>query len=56
MMELFTNQEITAILSLLNRLPMTQAEMLYANSFFQRLMAFVQPPSQEETKRPEDSA
>lgn len=41
---LFTGQEIQAILALLNRLPMSPAEQLFAQSFFQRLVAFCQAP------------
>lgn len=52
-MQLFTQQEIQAILALLNRLPMTPAEMLFAQGFFQRLMAFC-TPSQEQSSKPEE--
>lgn len=41
---LFSMQEIQAILALLNRLPMTPAEQLFAQRFFQRLVAFCTPP------------
>lgn len=41
---LFNPQEIQAILALLNRTPMSPAEMLFAQGFFQRLAAFCQPP------------
>lgn len=43
-MPLFTMQEIQAMLGLLNRTPMTSAEQLYAQGFFERLVAFCQPP------------
>lgn len=51
---LFSPQEIQAILALLNRCPMTPAEMLYAQGFFQRLAAFCRPPKPEpEPERPD---
>lgn len=40
---LFTPQEIQAMLALLNRTPMTPAELLYSQGFFQRLATFCQP-------------
>lgn len=43
-MQLFTNQELQAMLSLLNRTPLSPAEQLFAQGFFQRLVAFCQPP------------
>lgn len=49
-MQLFTIQEIQAILALLNRTPMSPAEQLFAQGFFQRLVAFCTPPKPE----PED--
>ena len=49
-MELFTPQELQAMLSLLNRCPMTPAEQLFAQGFFQRLVAFCQPPTPEPKK------
>lgn len=50
---LFTPQEIQAMLTLLNRLPMSPAEQLFAKGFFQRLVAFCQPPKPQE-KEEED--
>lgn len=47
---LFTLQEIQAMLALLNRLPMTPAEQLFAANFFTRLTVFCTPP-----KPPEDA-
>jgi hypothetical protein len=43
-MQLFTSQELQAMLALLNRCPMSPAEQLFAQGFFQRLVAFCQPP------------
>ena len=43
-MQLFSEREIQAMITLLNRTPMTAAEQLYAQSFFQRLAAFCTPP------------
>ena len=43
-MQLFTMQEIQAVLQMLNRTPMSPAEQLFAQGFFQRLVAFCQPP------------
>lgn len=52
---LFTLQEIQAILTLLNRWPMTPAEMQFARGFFQRLAAFCTPPKPEaESQEPEE--
>jgi len=51
MNQLFTAQEIQALLALLNRTPMTPAEQQFAQGFFQRLVAFCQPP--EEPKKDE---
>ena len=53
-MQLFTPQEIHAMTALLNRTPMTAAEQLYAQWFFQRLVAFCQPsePGPEPEPRP----
>lgn len=45
---LFTQQEIQAILALLNRLPVTPAEMLFAQGFFERLAAFCAPRPEPE--------
>lgn len=53
-MQLFTQQEITAILSLLNRTPLSPAEQLFAQGFFQRLVAFCQPPKPEPKKEKKD--
>lgn len=54
-MQLFTGQEIQAILSLLNRTPMSPAEQLFAQGFFQRLVAFCQPPPEpKEPKEPKE--
>lgn len=55
-MELFSLQEIQAILALLNRTPMTPAEQLFAQGFFQRLATFCTPPKPEpkEPKKNED--
>lgn len=54
-MELFTQQELQAMLSLLNRIPLSPAEMLFAQGFFQRLTAFCQPPRPEpEPEKKED--
>jgi hypothetical protein len=53
---LFTQQEISAILGLLNRTAMTPAEQLFAQSFFQRLVAFCQPPKQGEENEENTSA
>ena len=39
-MQLFTQQELQAMLALLNRTPMSPAEMLFAQGFFQKLAAF----------------
>jgi len=50
-MELFSTQEITAILALLNRCPMTPAEQLFAQGFVQRLVAFCQPASAAEEEK-----
>jgi hypothetical protein len=52
-MQLFTMQEIQAILGLLNRTPMTPAEQLFTQGFFQRLVAFCQPPTPKPTKEKE---
>ena len=41
---LFTPQEIQALLTLLNRTPMTPDEQLFAQKFFERLVQFCQPP------------
>jgi len=41
---LFNQQEIQAMLALLNRTPMSPAEALFAQGFFQRLAAFCAPP------------
>lgn len=53
---LFTSQETQAMIALLNRTPMTSAEQLYAQGFFQRLVAFCQPKpgpeSNSEVKEP----
>lgn len=43
MNQLFSMQEIQAVLALLNRTPMSPAEQLFAANFFQRLAAFCQP-------------
>lgn len=51
---LFSSQEIQAILALLNRTPMSPAEMLYAQTFFQRLVAFCQPPPEPVPEEPPD--
>lgn len=51
---LFTGQEIQAILGLLNRTPMTPAEMLYTQGFFQRLAAFCQPPVAPAKSEPQE--
>ena len=51
-MQLFTRQEIQAVLALLNRTPMSPAEQLFAQNFFQRLVAFCAPPKPE-PKEPE---
>jgi hypothetical protein len=51
---LFTPQEIQAILALLNRTPMSPAEMLFATNFFQRLAAFCQPPSDRPNQSPKE--
>jgi len=53
-MQLFTGQEIQAILALLNRTPMTPAEQLFAKTFFERLVAFCQPPKPEPEKKTDD--
>jgi hypothetical protein len=50
MMQLFTMQEIQAILQLLNRTPMSPAEQLFAQNFFQRLVAFCQPTPKPKEK------
>jgi hypothetical protein len=47
-MTLFTQQEIQAILALLNRTPMSPAEQLFVWGFFRRLAAFCQPPKKED--------
>lgn len=47
MNQLFSLQEIQAILALLNRTPMTPAEQLFAANFFQRLAAFCAPPQEQ---------
>lgn len=44
---LFTMQEIQAMLGLLNRAPMSPAEQLFTQGFFERLVAFCQPPKPE---------
>lgn len=44
---LFSPQEIQAMATLLNRLPMSPAEILFTNGFLQRLVAFCQPPKPE---------
>lgn len=41
---LFKMQEIQAVLGLLNRLPMTPAEALFTQGFFERLATFCTPP------------
>ena len=41
---LFTIREIQAMAALLNRTPLTAAEQLYAQGFFQRLTVFCTPP------------
>lgn len=53
-MQLFTPQEIQAILALLNRTPMSPAELLFAQGFFQRLMNFCQPPAPEPEPKKEE--
>ena len=50
---LFSSQELQAILALLNRTPMSQAEQLFAQGFFQRLVAFCQPPKEAEVEKEE---
>lgn len=53
---LYTMQEIQAILGLLNRTPMTPAEQLFAQTFFERLVAFCTPPDSkpEPTAEPQE--
>lgn len=51
---LFTMQELQAMLALLNRLPMSPAEMLFANGFFERLVAFCSPPPEKPEETEED--
>lgn len=51
-MSLFTPKELQAMLALANRIPMTPAEQLFTQGFFQRLVAFCQPPKPE-PKEPE---
>ena len=51
-MQLFTPREIQAMLALLNRTPMTPAEQLFSQGFFQRLVTFCTPP--KEPKKDED--
>lgn len=51
---LFTQQEIQAILGLLNRTPMTPAEQLFAQGFFQRLVAFCTPPPEPKKEEVQD--
>jgi len=46
-MTLFTQQELQALLTLLNRAPLTPAEQLFAQGFFERLVAFCTPPTPE---------
>ena len=46
-MQLFTPQELQAMLGLLNRTPLSPAEQLFAQGFFQRLVAFCQLPTKE---------
>ena len=41
---LFNQQEIQAILALIKRIPMTPAEALFTQGFFQRLTAFCALP------------
>jgi hypothetical protein len=50
---LFTQQEIQAMLALLNRTPMSPAEILFAQGFFQRLVAFCTPPQEQPPKKEE---
>ena len=51
---LFTMTEIQAILALLNRTAMTPAEQLFAQGFFQRLVAFCQPPPEPKKEKKEE--
>ena len=55
-MELFSGQELQAMLSLLNRVPMSPAEQLFAQGFFQRLVAFCQPPQPMPTSEEGETA
>lgn len=51
---LYSMQEIQAMLALLNRTPMTPAERLWSQGFFQRLVTFCQPPPPEPKKEEPD--
>ena len=55
---LFTPREIQAMIALLNRTPMTAAEQLYAQGFFQRLTTLCQSsgPGPETKRGPEPDA
>ena len=46
---LFSMKEIQEILKYLNRAPLGFAEQLFAQEFFEKLIAFCQPPKVEET-------
>ena len=52
---LYTMEEIRAVLNLLNRTPMTQAEQLYTQTFFERLVAFCTPPNPEPQEEEKDN-
>lgn len=44
---LFSPQELQAVLALLNRAPMSQAEQLFTQGFFERLVAHCRPSKPE---------
>ena len=46
-MELFTQQEINAMMVLINRLPMSPAEIMFVTGFFNRLNVYCNPPKPE---------
>ena len=53
--KLMTEQELSALASLLSRAPMSPPEQLWAQGIVQRLVAFCQPRQKEEEKNAENS-
>lgn len=56
MNQLYSPQEIQAMLALLNRTPMSPAEQLFAQAFFGKLVAFCQPPPEESSNDGSDES